>query len=121
MKNKITIKETEEKRMFINSVIHKGYGDYKNDFDRLLKDDVRQYLIITYNSVYGQRYLLVFDEENFIPSIKHKDVRKEVRKKLNYINNGNRYIVEPGTGKGGFIAFMLLSEAKRTFENKSIN
>ena len=51
MKNKITVKGKDEKRMVINSVIHKGYDDNESAFERQMKEVKEQFIHLNISEV----------------------------------------------------------------------
>jgi hypothetical protein len=51
MKNKITVKGKDEKRMVINSVIPKGYDDNESAFERQMKEVKEQFIHLNISEV----------------------------------------------------------------------
>jgi hypothetical protein len=111
MKNEMTILDVN----LLNTYIYNAYQHNKDEYDKLLNEnDERIYITFCNSSFLKSSIVETWREKYFLPSL-YEDVRKDVKKNMNHINSGGKYIRERDI-INPLCMIMLLSEAKRTYE-----
>lgn len=80
--------KTNVSEHYVETSVLRAYRDYKDELDELSGN---YYFIVNIDNKNDRRILGAWSKKEFLPSILDKELKREIKKNLEFINDGNIY------------------------------